>query len=181
VANAVLDGIDGIVLGAETLRGKFPLATVATVRNICRQAEKVFDHNYHFEHLMDAAISANDNNGMGARAGSPVRAAHGFAGSAALSPPAKPCLVLQLPPLLLAPTLLAFTHPTSIARQPRSQIPHSPPPPRPPTIPPTPAATQATATTTTASRRCTPRLTCPARRWAAPAAPTRPSTRPSAP
>jgi hypothetical protein len=65
----VLDGIDGIVLGAETLRGKFPLETVATVRNICRQAEKVFDHHYHFEHLMDAAISAGDADGLGARRG----------------------------------------------------------------------------------------------------------------
>lgn len=32
VANAVLDGVDGILLGAETLRGKYPVASVATVR-----------------------------------------------------------------------------------------------------------------------------------------------------
>ena len=52
VANAVLDGVDGILLGAETLRGKYPVDTVQTVLAICHQAEKVFDHNYHFEHLM---------------------------------------------------------------------------------------------------------------------------------
>lgn len=52
VANAVLDGVDGILLGAETLRGKYPVATVETVLHICKQAEKVFDHNHHFEHLM---------------------------------------------------------------------------------------------------------------------------------
>ncbi len=54
MANAVLDGVDGILLGAETLRGKYPVETVQTVLAICHQAEKVFDHNYHFEHLMQA-------------------------------------------------------------------------------------------------------------------------------
>ena len=52
VANAVLDGVDCIMLGAETLRGKQPVATVETILHICKQAEKVFDHNYHFETLM---------------------------------------------------------------------------------------------------------------------------------
>jgi pyruvate kinase len=52
VANAVLDGTDGILLGAETLRGKYPVETVRTILDICRQAEKVFDHANHFEHLM---------------------------------------------------------------------------------------------------------------------------------
>ena len=36
VANAVLDGVDGILLGAETLRGKYPVDTVKTVASICR-------------------------------------------------------------------------------------------------------------------------------------------------
>ena len=52
MANAVLDGVDCIMLGAETLRGKHPVATVETILHICKQAEKVFDHNYHFETLM---------------------------------------------------------------------------------------------------------------------------------
>ena len=37
VANAVLDGVDGILLGAETLRGKYPVETIKTVSSICRQ------------------------------------------------------------------------------------------------------------------------------------------------
>lgn len=39
VANAVLDGVDGIVLGAETLRGSYPVDTVKTVSSICRCGE----------------------------------------------------------------------------------------------------------------------------------------------
>lgn len=54
VANVVLDGADGILLGAETLRGRFPVLTVDTIMKICRQAEKVFDHVNHFDHLMQA-------------------------------------------------------------------------------------------------------------------------------
>jgi len=52
IANAVLDGVDGIMLGAETYRGKYGLASVETVAAICREAEYAFDHNNHFEHLM---------------------------------------------------------------------------------------------------------------------------------
>lgn len=51
VANAVLDGADGVLLGAETLRGKYPTITVKTVLAICRQAEEVFDYSGHFECL----------------------------------------------------------------------------------------------------------------------------------
>ena len=52
MANAVLDGADGILLGAETLRGKYSVATVQTILHICKQAERCFDHKHHFEHLM---------------------------------------------------------------------------------------------------------------------------------
>lgn len=58
MANAVLDGVDCIMLGAETLRGKHPVATVETILHICKQAEKVFDHNYHFETLMRVRASS---------------------------------------------------------------------------------------------------------------------------
>ena len=37
MANAVLDGVDGIMLGAETLRGQYPVEAVSTVLGICRQ------------------------------------------------------------------------------------------------------------------------------------------------
>ncbi|CAL8472137.1 g11679 [Coccomyxa elongata] len=68
VANAVLDGVDGILLGAETLRGKYAVQTVQTVLAICHQAEKAFDHNYHFEHLMNEALEAETEGGMEALA-----------------------------------------------------------------------------------------------------------------
>ena len=60
VANAVLDGVDAILLGAETLRGKHPVPTVATVLAIARQAEAVFDHSRHFEALMQSAVDADE-------------------------------------------------------------------------------------------------------------------------
>jgi pyruvate kinase len=52
IANAVLDGVDGILLGAETYRGKYGLGTVQTIVAIAREAEAVFDHENHFEHLL---------------------------------------------------------------------------------------------------------------------------------
>ena len=36
VANAVLDGVDGIMLGAETLRGKYPVEAVTTVSHLAQ-------------------------------------------------------------------------------------------------------------------------------------------------
>ena len=51
IANAVLDGVDGILLCAETYRGKYGVETVKTAVAICREAEAVYDHENHFEHL----------------------------------------------------------------------------------------------------------------------------------
>ena len=56
VANAVLDGVDGMLLGAETLRGNYPVETVRTVLAICRQAELAFDHESHFDKMMARAM-----------------------------------------------------------------------------------------------------------------------------
>ena len=56
VANAVLDGVDGMLLGAETLRGKYAVETVRTVLNICRQAELAFDYEQHFDSMIDSAM-----------------------------------------------------------------------------------------------------------------------------
>ena len=61
MANAVLDGIDGFMLGAETLRGCYPLECVRTVLSIAHQAELVFDHAHHFELLMQAAMQARSH------------------------------------------------------------------------------------------------------------------------
>ena len=57
VANAVLDGVDALMLGAETLRGAYPAETVRTVLSIARQAELAFDHASHFDGLMEAVTS----------------------------------------------------------------------------------------------------------------------------
>ncbi|KAF6260927.1 pyruvate kinase [Scenedesmus sp. NREL 46B-D3] len=55
VANLVLDGADGIVLGSETFRGKFAVACADTVLAICRQAEKCFDSFSYYQSVMDFA------------------------------------------------------------------------------------------------------------------------------
>ncbi|KAK7393023.1 hypothetical protein VNO78_21474 [Psophocarpus tetragonolobus] len=49
VANAVLDGSDAIVLGAETLRGLYPVDTISTVGKICAEAEKVYNQDLYFK------------------------------------------------------------------------------------------------------------------------------------
>ena len=60
MANAVLDGVDGMLLGAETLRGKYPVDTVRTVLSICRQAELAFDYEQHFESMITSAMDVRD-------------------------------------------------------------------------------------------------------------------------
>ncbi|XP_059646766.1 pyruvate kinase 1, cytosolic-like [Cornus florida] len=49
VANAVLDGTDAILLGAETLRGLYPVETISIVGKICSEAEKVFNQDLYFK------------------------------------------------------------------------------------------------------------------------------------
>ncbi|CAL5389347.1 unnamed protein product [Camellia sinensis] len=49
VANAVLDGSDGILLGAETLRGLYPVEAISIVGKICAEAEKVFNQDLYFK------------------------------------------------------------------------------------------------------------------------------------
>ncbi len=56
VANAVLDGVDGVMLGAETLRGLYPVETVDTVAKLCRASEQYFDYRAHHEQLMGEAF-----------------------------------------------------------------------------------------------------------------------------
>lgn len=61
IANAVLDGVDGILLGAETYRGKYAIEAVQTTVAICREAEAAFDHHAHFDHLAaETALTAAD-------------------------------------------------------------------------------------------------------------------------
>lgn len=49
VANAILDGSDAILLGAETLRGLYPVETISIVGKICAEAEKVFNQDFYFK------------------------------------------------------------------------------------------------------------------------------------
>ncbi|XP_068649072.1 pyruvate kinase 2, cytosolic-like [Aristolochia californica] len=51
VANAVLDGTDGILLGAETLRGLYPVETIKTVGRICAEAEAVYNQSINFKRI----------------------------------------------------------------------------------------------------------------------------------
>ncbi|XP_043702279.1 pyruvate kinase 2, cytosolic-like isoform X2 [Telopea speciosissima] len=52
VANAVLDGTDGILLGAETLRGLYPIETIQTVGRICFEAECVYNQGLNFKKIV---------------------------------------------------------------------------------------------------------------------------------
>ncbi|XP_072979155.1 pyruvate kinase 1, cytosolic-like [Typha angustifolia] len=52
VANAVLDGSDAVFLGAETLRGLYPVETISIVGKICAEAEKVFNQNTYFKNTV---------------------------------------------------------------------------------------------------------------------------------
>uniref|UniRef100_A0A1D1YGS9 Pyruvate kinase n=1 Tax=Anthurium amnicola TaxID=1678845 RepID=A0A1D1YGS9_9ARAE len=52
VANAVLDGTDGILLGAETLRGLYPVDAIKTVGRICAEAENVYNQSLHFKRIV---------------------------------------------------------------------------------------------------------------------------------
>ena len=64
VANAILDGADCIMLGAETLRGKNVVTTVKTVLQICAEAEKCFDYTAFYKGIMETA-----NNGESVETG----------------------------------------------------------------------------------------------------------------
>ncbi|PIA48156.1 hypothetical protein AQUCO_01400620v1 [Aquilegia coerulea] len=56
VANAVLDGTDGILLGAETLRGLYPVETIKTVGRICAEAESVYNQALHYKRAVKHVI-----------------------------------------------------------------------------------------------------------------------------
>ncbi|KAL8154273.1 hypothetical protein V2J09_012033 [Rumex salicifolius] len=55
VANAILDGSDAILLGAETFRGLYPVETVSIVRKICAEAERVFHQDVYFKKVLKYA------------------------------------------------------------------------------------------------------------------------------
>lgn len=51
IANSVLDGTDGFVLGAQTSQGLHVSESVHTVLGICREAEAVFDGSAYYEQV----------------------------------------------------------------------------------------------------------------------------------
>uniref|UniRef100_A0A6M2F489 Pyruvate kinase n=1 Tax=Populus davidiana TaxID=266767 RepID=A0A6M2F489_9ROSI len=58
VANAILDGSNAILLGAETLRGLYPVETISTVGRICAEAEKVFNYDLYYKRAVKHAGDA---------------------------------------------------------------------------------------------------------------------------
>ncbi|XP_057983105.1 pyruvate kinase 2, cytosolic-like [Malania oleifera] len=53
VANAVLDGTDGILLGAETVRGLYPVEAIKIVGRICAEAENVYNQSLQFKRIVN--------------------------------------------------------------------------------------------------------------------------------
>ncbi|CAM8973372.1 unnamed protein product [Rhodiola kirilowii] len=58
IANAVLDGTDGILLGAETFRGQYPVEAIKTVGKICAEAEKVYNQVGHYRRLVSSVLES---------------------------------------------------------------------------------------------------------------------------
>ncbi|EPS61048.1 pyruvate kinase, partial [Genlisea aurea] len=56
VANAVLDGTDAVLLGGETLRGLYPVETIATIRRICFEAKKVYNQGLFFKKSIKSTV-----------------------------------------------------------------------------------------------------------------------------
>jgi hypothetical protein len=82
VANAVLDGADSVMLGAETLRGMDPANAVRTVVACCHAAEAEFQHSSHFDYLMREAQKAESSGiavpgGTDHEGGTPESSRHG--------------------------------------------------------------------------------------------------------
>eukprot|EP01025_Chloroclados_australasicus_P019879 TRINITY_DN2090_c0_g1_i9.p1 TRINITY_DN2090_c0_g1~~TRINITY_DN2090_c0_g1_i9.p1 ORF type:complete len:403 (-),score=41.03 TRINITY_DN2090_c0_g1_i9:229-1266(-) len=53
IANNILDGADGIVLGQEISHGHYPSNTFATVQSMCHQAERIFDNKLYAQSIDD--------------------------------------------------------------------------------------------------------------------------------
>ncbi len=79
MANAVLDGADGLLLGAETLRGRYPVETVHTVLRIADSAEEYFDFRQHHEALVAEQFDVSGALFVGVGRKKPVQLSAGLA------------------------------------------------------------------------------------------------------
>ncbi|EER02319.1 Pyruvate kinase, putative [Perkinsus marinus ATCC 50983] len=59
VANAVLDGSDGVMLSGESASGKFPISAVHFQRSICEVAEHSIDHDALYCRIRQAVINTH--------------------------------------------------------------------------------------------------------------------------
>ena len=109
VANAVLDGADGVLLGAETLRGKYPAVTIKTVLAICRQAEEVFDYSGHYEWLTIQGEKVSHNAALGAFAMTPSVNTHCTAQCTTRAHPLVQTIYTCIAALLLSPLVAVDT------------------------------------------------------------------------
>lgn len=64
VANAVLDGVDAIMLSIETMKGRHPIEAVNIMRRVIMESESSIDYN----ELLDKAIRTIDNDTTGSLA-----------------------------------------------------------------------------------------------------------------